>query len=294
MTEMSLMSNVEAEKEPETIQKLEYEKEQEEALKQDQQPEEEKDSPNDSEELKEVKEPATKPEVLSDNYWDEEKGEIKLDNLVKDLETEKKKALDLRKIISQKGSVKPPKEAGEYTVSEDLAELLPEDSEAMTLLREQALEAGLPKEQFATFMEGLLPAMKEQGLLVENEPELSDEEKEEEFNKYRDQELEKLGSDSKKILQRVVNWGDGLLNKGILSKDELPVFQSFANDANSLLVLNKLASLSGEPEIPVQTAIPDGVLSRKEVDELIRSEAYKKGDVETHMKVKKHFEAMNS
>lgn len=234
-----------------------------------------------------------KPEGLDESFWDEENKSLKQDDLIKAYQTEQKKALDLRKALSQKSSFKPPKEANEYSYSEDLGELLPEDGDASQMLKQTALESGLTKDQFNSFVSKLIPNLQEKGLLTFNGPELTEEEQEAQDAEYREAEIAKLGKDGKRVLQSVVNWGQGMVNKGILSKDELPVFQNMAIDAESLVVLNKIASLTGEPSIPVQTAVPEGILSRDEVDEIIRSEAYQKGDASAHAKVKAHFEAMN-
>ncbi len=64
-------------------------------------------------------------------------------------------------------------------------------------------------------------------------------------------------------------------------------------DALSLCFVVEIASLTCEPAIPVQTAVPDGILSRDEVDEIIRSDADQNGDASAHRKVKAHFESMN-
>ena len=265
MTEQNLMANVEAEQEEVSI---------------------------DEQQEQEVSE-VLKPEGLDDAYWNEENKTLKQDELIKDFQTEQKKALDLRKALSQKSSFKPPKEANEYQFSENLGEILPEDGEASQMLKETALESGLTKDQFNSFVSKLVPNLQEKGLLTFNGPELSEEEQEAQDAEYRETEIAKLGKDGKAVLQSVVNWGQGMVNKGVLSKDELPVFQNMATDAQSLVVLNKIASLTGEPSIPVQTAVPDGILSRDEVDEIIRSDAYQNGDASAHQKVKAHFAAMN-
>ncbi len=268
MTESNLMAGVEAEQEELTVDEQQEQQQQE---------------------VAEV----IKPEGLDDSFWDEENKSLKQDDLIKAYQTEQKKALDLRKALSQKGSFKPPKEANEYNYEESLEEVLPEDGEASQMLKQTALESGLTKDQFNSFVSKLIPNLQEKGLLTFNGPELSEEEQEAQDAEYREAEIAKLGKDGQRVLQGVVNWGQGMVNKGVLSKDELPVFQNMATDAQSLVVLNKIASLTGEPSIPVQTAVPDGILSRDEVDEIIRSDAYQNGDASAHRKVKAHFESMN-
>jgi hypothetical protein len=234
-----------------------------------------------------------RPDGLDNNYWDEESGSIKTDDLLKDFRAEQKKALDLRKIISQKGSVKAPKEISEYTYSEDLNDIIPSDSETANLLKQTALDSGLSKQQFDSFISKIIPSLQEKGILTMGDTPLNEAEQEIQAAEYREAELAKLGKGGKDVLQSIVNWGEGMVNKGILSKDELPVFQNMAIDAPSLVVLNKIMSLTGESSIPVRTAVPNGIASRAEVDEIIKSEAYQNGDTAAHAKVQAHFAAMN-
>lgn len=255
--------------------------------------EEENQEATEPENQEEAKEGA-RPEILDESYWDEESKEIKLESLVKDLETEKKKALDLRKIISQKGAIKPPKEVTEYTLSEELKDSVPDDSDFMSVARDKALDAGLSKDQFSNFLSNVIPALREKGIIKEIEPELSEEEQQAQFKEYMQAELGKLGKDGQKVLNSVSNWGKGMVNKGVLSQDELPVFNKFAADAESLVVLNKIMSLTGEQAIPTKTAVVEGLPSRAEVDQIIASEAYQKGDAKAHKIVTNYFQAVSA
>lgn len=232
-----------------------------------------------------------RPEELDDKYWDEEKGSVKMDELLNDYKTEQKKALDLRKILSQKGSTKPPKDVAEYQYSEDVLSLIPEGSDTANLLKEVALDSGLSKDQFSSFVSRLIPSLQERGLLKFDE-QLTEEQLEAQHNEYKEAELKKLGNDGKRVLQTVVNWGEGMVNSGVLSRDELPVFQDMATSAESLVVLSKIASLTGEPSIPVKTAVIDGLPSQKEIEEIIASDSYKNGDSAAHKKVEHYFKSI--
>ena len=233
----------------------------------------------------------TKPKNLADEFWNEESRQVDQDKLIKAFNEEQKKALGLRQKLSEKGATKPPKTVDEYFIEDEgVKELMPDDSEGLKIIKEKALKAGLSKDQFSNFLTEVMPALKEQGLLVDKGEELSEEEEEEQHQKFIEAEIAKI-PEGQKVLQKVVNWGAGLHNKGILSKDEMPVFENMVTDANSLVVFSKIMTLTGEPSIPVKTAVPDGLPSRQEIDQIIRSEPYQNGDVDAHRKVKQFFEA---
>lgn len=249
------------------------------------------DEVEEEEYTKSQEEPETpeKPEGLDDSLWDDEKKSIKQDDLLNAYKKEQEKALGLRRKLSEKGETKPPKDIKEYVLDESLNEILPEDGEVTNLIKEKALEAGLTKDKFGDFMSKLMPALNEKGVISQNK-ELSEEEAKAEYEQYKEQELAKLGKDGTQIMQSLVNWGDSLINKGILSKDELPVYENMATDAASMAVLMKIRSLTGESGIPVKTTVTDGLPSRAEIDNMIASEAYQNGDAKVHKQVKEYFE----
>jgi len=239
-------------------------------------------------------EPNKKPEGLDEEFWDEDESTIKQDELIKALSNEREKALGLRRKLSEKGAVKPPKAIDEYLVDESVDEIVPNDSDAMKILKETALESGLTKDQFKDFVEKLVPSLAEKGIIVKPEQELSDEEQAASFEDFKQKELTKLGKEGPAVLQKFVNWGDGLVNKGILSQDELPVFQQFAYDAPSLSILNKIMNAyTNESNIPTKTAVKDGLPSKSEIDSLIASDAYQKGDPKTHKIVTEYFQKVH-
>jgi hypothetical protein len=269
MTE-SLLDGVEAEQEEKTIDQIE----EEEYNKPEEEPEE-----------------VLKPEGLDDSLWDDENKSIKQDDIIEALNKEKEKALGLRRKLSEKGNVKPPKDVAEYELDESLNEILPSDSETTSLIKEKALDAGLTTDQFNNFMTQLMPALNEQGMIQPQEAELSEEEQTAQYEEFKNAELEKLGADGPQVLQTLANWGDSLVNRGVLSQDELPVFQDLAVNAESMVVLSKLRDLTGEIGIPVKTAVTDGLPSRAEIDNIIASPEYDNGDAKAHAKVKAYFEA---
>lgn len=269
MSEESLLSGVQAEQEEKTIDQVESEVSETES------------------EAAEVKN--TRPDSIDEAFWDAETGSVKQDELIEAYNQEKEKALGLRRKLSEKGG-KPPKDVGEYVYNENLNELLPVDSPTTKILKETALEAGLSKEQFGKFINAVMPALDAEGAISKPEAEKTPEEKQQEFEEYRDAELAKLGKDGPAILQRLANWGSGMVNKGVISEDEKPVFENMITDAASIALLTKIMSLTGESTIPVKTAVQDGLPSRAEIDQLIASPEYENGNADVHRKVKEYFE----
>ena len=267
--ENSLLNGVEAEQEEKTI---------------DQVQEDEYNA-----EQKEAEEGPTRPEYINEEFWKD--GKLQEEDLAKAHKAEQDKALGLRRKLSEKGSVKAPKSVEEYSYDEATNEILPSDSPAATILKEKALESGLSKDQFDSFISKIMPALSENGMLTKAEVDMTDDEKQEQFNTFKDAELSKLGADGPKILQKLANWGDGMVNKGVISPDEKPVFESMITDAPSMVLLTKLMSLTGESSIPVQTAVAGGLPSRAEIDQIIASPEYDAGNADAHKKVKAYFEA---
>lgn len=239
------------------------------------------------------------PEGIDPNFWDAEKKAVKSDELMKaykdteeKFKKEEEKAKGLRKIISEKGSFKAPKDASEYTIEDEAVKaMLPDESIGMKSLRDSAFEAGIPKEAFAKFVAKLMPTLKENGILAE---EKTPEQQAEEDKAYRDSELEKLGKDGPKIRQTVVNFGQGLVNKGVLSKDELPAYNQLVYNAQTMKVLSKIINLTGEHSIPTNTVVSEGLPSKQEIDEIIKSKEYQNGDTKAHKKVADYFKAVHA
>lgn len=270
MSEESLLNGVEAEQEEKTIdeaQEEQYNKEQEEA----------ENGPS-------------RPDYIAEEFWKD--GKLQEEALAKAHKAEQEKALGLRRKLSEKGSIKPPKSAEDYTYSEDVSEILPSDSPASTILKEKALEAGLSKDQFDSFISKIMPALSEKGMISKPESEMTEEERQAEFDSYKEAELAKLGPDGPKVLQKLANWGEGMVNRGVISADEKPVFESMITDAASMALLTKIMSLTGESSIPVKTAVADGLPSRAEIDQMISSPEYEAGNADVHRKVKAYFDAV--
>lgn len=269
MFEESLLSGVQAEQEEKTVDQIE--------------------SDNDKSESEAVEKENNRPEGIDESFWDAETNSIKQDELIDAYNQEKEKALGLRRKLSEKGG-KPAKDIEEYSYSEDINTLLPVDSPTTKILKDTALQAGLSKEQFSKFINAVMPALDAEGVISKPEAEKTPEEKQQEFEEYRDAELAKLGKDGPAILQRLANWGDGMVNRGVISRDEKPVFEAMITDAPSIALLTKIMSLTGESTIPVKTAVADGLPSRAEIDQLIASPEYENGNADVHRKVKEYFE----
>lgn len=274
MTNENLLNGVEPEQEEKSIDEMEQETANEETSEQ---------------------EDAKMPEGLEPELWDEENKSVKQDDLLKAYNSEKEKALGLRRKLSEKGNIKPPKAVEEYTIDESVNELLPSDSPVANILKDKAFKAGMSKDQFDVFVKELMPALDKEGVIQKPEAEMSSEEKEAAFAKRQEEEFSKVGPDAPKVVQKLVNWGNGMVNKGILSKDELSHFNDMAFSGETIVILNKImGAYTDEPAIPVKTAVKDGLPSRAEIDQIIASPEYEAGDAKLHAQVKNYFETMSS
>ena len=254
----------------------------------------ETDSETTTETTTETTETVAKPENIPDEFWDTESNSIKSDTLLEAYNQESKKALGLRQKLSEKGSVKPPKETSEYAYDESINDIVGSDSDSLKLLKESALKSGLSKDQFKNLTDNLIPAMSEAGLINKT---LTKEEEQEEFAQFQKEEIAKLGDGGDKILQNINNWGNSLLSKGTFSEDDLSHFKDMVIESKDIVVFNKLMSLTGEKPIPLDTNNSSPPISRVEIESIMATDEYQnptnpKYEM-THNKVEKMFSQLS-
>lgn len=202
-----------------------------------------------------------RPEDFPEDFWDAEKNSPDINKLFVNLQQEKKRAEGLRVKLS-KGEFegKAPKDAAEYVLELDdtLKTIAPDNDPLVTKAKEVALAAGLPKEAFKKFME---PMIAEVARLRE---EMTQPPSEEEIAAQRNEEIAKLGSNGRVVVQAVNTFIESLVAGGKFSEHEANTLRDMATTADSLRVLNKFRMMTNGSSVPVDLPITD-TSSRDEI-----------------------------
>jgi hypothetical protein len=205
--------------------------------------------------------PIERPEWLPENFWDGEKGEAKYESMAKSW-------ADLRKTISQ-GKHKAPAD-GNYDTK-----AWGEDAEsnpmAQTLVG-WAKEQGLSQAQF----DDLVGKLQSQAREVMG-PETID----------AAAELKRLGPNGNAIVDGMVNWARGLVNKGVWGKDDFEEFRIMGGTANGLKALMKVRE-AYEGRVPIESVPIEGAPSKEELYQMVADPKYQT-DAAYRQRVEKMF-----
>lgn len=224
--------------------------------------------------LDEAVEKEGKPDFIPDDAWDVEKNEIKADVLQDEFRKANKRITDLRKKLGKKGSVPKDVESyknPEFEVGSAQAKMLEDDSGLVPVFREAALKHGLSQDQFEGVIQDTL------GWLAENQEKiiegnnLSDEQKQ----AYFDEEISKLGTNGNRLINTIAGWKNGLEKEGYLSESDVKTIGWWTSNADGIKLLNKLRVRMGGEEIPMESAVSEGLPSDVEIAKMIGSQEYK-------------------
>lgn len=206
------------------------------------------------------------PEGLSNKeWWDSEKGQLKTDVVIEELNRQTKRAEDLRKKLSS--GVVVPEKAEDYKVvpTEEVKDLLDTNSDVFKGLQNIALKQGLSNEQFQGFVNDYLAMCVEKGIITKPQ---SEEELKAAQEKYVADQKKILGTNADEQIQNAVSFIETGYRKGIFDEAEKKALREFADkSATTIRVLNKLQEMSGQPVVPVQNAQTDGLMPDTEIIE---------------------------
>lgn len=192
--------------------------------------------------------PKTRPEYLPENFWNSEKGEPDLEGMAKSWR-------DLRAKISQ-GKHNAPAD-GKYDVSK-FGEDADGNPMASTMV-DWAKENGLSQAQFDDLVDKLQTNAKEMlaGDIVDPA-----------------QEIAQLGPNGQAVINGMVDWARGLVNKGVWSKDDFEEFKIMGGTARGLTALMKIRE-AYEGRVPIESAPVDGAPSKEELYAMVGDPKYK-------------------
>ena len=207
--------------------------------------------------------PLERPDFWPENFWKKDSNEPDLEGIAKSWS-------DLRKQISQ-GKHKAPADGNyDMTLFGDNAEGNPMAS----TLTNWAKENGLSQAAFDDLVGNLQTQAQEIMGADMIDPA---------------QELKALGPNGKAMVDGMVNWARGLVNKGVWSPDDFEEFKIMGGTARGIKALMKVRE-SYEGRIPIESAPLPGSSSKDELYQMVQDPKYKT-DAAYRQKVEKMFQA---
>jgi hypothetical protein len=187
--------------------------------------------------------PIERPDWLPENFWNGEKGEANFEAMAKSWS-------DMRKLVSA-GKHKTP-DGGKYDTSS-----LGESPQAQQLA-EFAAKHGLSQAAF----DDLAAQAKEMeaaaaGPVIDTQ-----------------QEMQALGPNANAIINGMVGWARGLVNKGVWGADDFEEFKIMGGTAKGMRALMKMRE-AYEGRIPVEAAPVEGAPSKEELYGMVADPKYK-------------------
>ena len=207
--------------------------------------------------------PLERPDYWPENFWKKDENEPDLEGIAKSW-------TDLRKQISQ-GKHKAPAD-GKYDLK-----VFGEEGETnpmATTLSSWAKDNGLSQSAFDDLVGNLQTQAKElmQGDMID--PAV---------------EMKQLGPNGGAIVNGMVDWARGLVNKGVWSKDDFEEFKIMGGTARGITALMKVRE-AYEGRVPTQSAPLEGAPSKDELYQMVNDPRYKT-DTAYRQKVEKMFHA---
>ena len=207
--------------------------------------------------------PLERPDYWPENFWKKDENEPDLEGIAKSW-------TDLRKQISQ-GKHKAPAD-GKYDLK-----VFGEEGETnpmATTLSSWAKDNGLSQSAFDDLVGNLQTQAKElmQGDMIDPAA-----------------EMKQLGPNGGAIVNGMVDWARGLVNKGVWSKDDFEEFKIMGGTARGITALMKVRE-AYEGRVPTQSAPLEGAPSKDELYQMVNDPRYKT-DAAYRNKVEKMFHA---
>jgi hypothetical protein len=193
-------------------------------------------------------EPLERPDWWPENFW-------KKDEAEPDLEAIAKSWSDMRKIVSQGKHKAPPD--GKYDTS-----VLGDNVEANPLagpVVEWARDHGISQAAF----DALITRVNEVGMELNPPGAQIDTEA----------EIKSLGPNGTAVINGMVNWARGLVNKGVWGPEDFEEFKVMGGTAKGLKALMKVRE-AYEGRIPVESAPIEGSMSDEELQSMVGDPKY--------------------
>ena len=201
--------------------------------------------------------PLERPDFWPENFWKKDSNEPDLEGIAKSWS-------DLRKMISQ-GKHKAP-EGGKY----DTATL--GEGPVAGALTEFAAKWGLPQAAFDELAQRTMAIAEESaGPAIDTKA-----------------EIKALGPNGQAVINGMVDWARGLVNKGVWGKDDFEEFKIMGGTAKGMRALLKIRE-AYEGRVPIDSAPIEGAPSKEELYQMVNDPKYKT-DAGYRQKVERMFQ----
>jgi hypothetical protein len=213
-----------------------------------------------------------KPEWLDPQFYDEETGKV-------DIQAMQKSQRDFRNKTREGKDDEPviPTEAKEYKFDHADSLNLDENDPLIAHAQESALKYGMSQEAYAGFMGDMMAKMGEINGTAEIDATA---------------EKEKLGPNHERVIQDLSDQLDKMVDIGLFGEADYDAAVNLAATADGVVMLNKLFThYQQRPGIPVKTAVPEGAMSKAELDSMVGTDEYN-SDPAVRAKVKAGYERL--
>jgi hypothetical protein len=204
---------------------------------------------------------AQRPEGLPDQFWDAEKGEVRLAELIKS-------QTDLRRIVSR-GEHKPPPTPDDYklpTADTIPADLIKPDDPLWKVTTAAAHARGFSQADLEALAKPFLATLAE---LTKDARPLSPEQAKAAQEQAMAAEMAKLGQQGPAMVRGVDTWLKGLAAKQVLTAEELNSLRAIGT-ADGVRALAKLRELAGERSLGINAGAAPEIGSEEDARALLR------------------------
>ena len=206
--------------------------------------------------------PQERPEWLPENFWNQDKGEANMEAMAKSY-------TDLRKVVSQ-GKHKAP-EGGKYDTS---------------LFKTQDADNDLLAQAYVGWAQKYGISQVAFDELAQNVNEMADVMAGPPIDTQA--EMKSLGPNANAVVNGMVDWARGLVNKGVWSSEDFAEFKIMGGTARGLTALMKVRS-AYEGRLPIEVSPMEGAPSKEELYQMVNDPKYKT-DVAYRQKVERMFQ----
>lgn len=222
-----------------------------------------------------------RPDDLPAEFWDEDSGNFKSNDIFQEMKKQKDIALGLRQKLS-KGIPKSEAPESPESYQIDVVNLadstgleIPEDDISLGIFKKVAFENGLSQEQFEAIYTGYMKdANNNEELMAQSDGQDQGDQQE-----YIDAEMGKLGKDAPALVQGIKNWNQQLFYDGLFNEEQLKTAQNMGMSAEEIRVINIYRSAAGDLAIPEMGNTIDGMSSQQEIDKIMASPDYENDPV---------------
>lgn len=224
-----------------------------------------------------------RPDNIPEQFWDSEKGEVRLAELGKSW-------LDLRtKVARGEGKIPDAPDGYALPAMEGMPEdLVPANDPVWTEVRAAAHKAGVTQAQMDALTKPFLAAQMK--ALAAKQQATDPAAAEAQRRQWAEQEVAKLGPNGQQVVRDVGGWIGGMVARGSLSEGEGRALKALGT-AEGVRALAKLREAMGAPPIPTE-ALDGATMTQADATRMMQ-DGYRKGDQEMVERARRALEELD-